>query len=749
MSLDANARNPSQSPSGAPVQEAPNKEATTNSKKGSMVEAEYEPGPTLYFRPETGEFILVPANEVTALENECRRMDKIVEDFHKANEKFDAKLEELAKFKNPQIGDEPQVRQARSELDKAIKEQQEAQHKLKEEIKPLAKMDTPHSKLVELIPIFKDKQGKEKRVFKKTTTTYVAASKVKNSWEKYVPEGFAPLKGTSKEKESGQKSFLKPDGNGGNKIDKDKLQKGLTEVKSKFKLKFAEHEVTGVLFGWAESWNKNLKYDFASSNPDSKLANNVDLKAEAQMMRYLAGVGLESEWEPKKGKCSIKGSARAEFAVAEAKASAALFMPDKLGWVWVMDGDDGKSYPMGAFRAKVELALTGMVGASLVVEAGVAIDYKDETRKELGLKGSAVKGAGMQARELKVRGKPLDPGASAEAEAFAGAKADLKLCGAFQWLNPENAKKEFDDFAVVSPAVSGMLGAGAGFMLEVTYAAGKFRFRCMASACLGVGAKGKVEFEVNVHVIMEFIKWFAYQLYHANYRKLEFVTKAGFDAMTQLHLLVIAGVKKAEDFAVDVALQIGNAIDQTADDINTIFTNYILALEKEEKRVQLMERILENPRLLLYATPEAKGIMLYQLSRHDWTTDGLDSRNHAAGRYYGSRKDAVKLILRQAQTRRDYDNIIQHMTSKGTKGDLAKNRKHVMNFLDMSLIGDANDDEQMLDFYNQLHAMLKLEPTRGFPMVANNDFAYKLQRDGIGDHPMYANLIGTNMPNLA
>ena len=49
---------------------------------------------------------------------------------------------------------------------------------------------------------------------------------------------------------------------------------------------------------------------------------------------------------------------------------------------------------------------------------------------------------------------------------------------------------------------------------------------------------------------------------------------------------------------------------------------------------------------------------------------------------YAERKRAIKAVLRTAHTKRDFDNLIQHMTPDGGKGNLAANKKLVMDFLD-------------------------------------------------------------------
>ncbi|HZE91922.1 MAG TPA: hypothetical protein VE029_09505 [Rhizobacter sp.] len=722
--------------------EPPRKEAQTNVTPGSKVEATYLAQPTIFFRPDTGEFIFVPLDELTSLENECRRLDYVVGQVHATNQALDVALTLAREHSTQVLPAHTQSEQVRQQLTKAYAAAMEARKQLHGELKPLGKLDSGNKAVVELLPILstRDAKGKTTEWMRSKKATYARSDKIKSHWKTY------PLR--ADQTKSATKSFIKPDEQGRRKIDKETLVKGVTELKTKYKtewLKVEEHAVQGVLFDWADSWNKNLSWDYAKNNPDSALAQHVDISASAQLMRYLAGVGLSTEWDPLKGNCAIKASAQAEFAVAEAKAAASLYMPDKLGWLWSLQGDDGKAYPLGAIRFKAELALTGVAGASVMAEGSLAVDFKDEKRKDVfGVKGAAIdaKKNPNDARGVMINGKPVDPGAAIELEAFAGAKADVKLAGAIQWLNPEKMISDYQDFAKVGPSVAGLAGIGAGAMIELTYVAGKFRFKMMASVCLGVGAKGKLELEVDAKLIVEFFAWFFYQLYHANFQRLAFVERQTFDLVVKIQVLLIDG-------ATEGYCQLEDLVEKTDVAIVAAFRDLSNALDKEERRVQLMNRILSQPRMLLHATPEAKGIMLYQLTRHDWRFDGMDARNHDGLAYYGRRKQAIKALLCHAHTKRDFDNIIQHMTSDGSKGDLAKSKAQVMAFLNMAVVGDADDDKEMRDFYDELRASLKDTPSVGYPVYANDTPQYALQRGGREVHPMLASLPDIALQNVA
>ncbi|MCP1170792.1 MAG: hypothetical protein ACTHNO_12380 [Ralstonia sp.] len=717
--------------------------AKTNPRRKSEVDVHYEPEPLLIFRPETGEFICIPAHEVTAFENDANLWDMLVDTLHKANAKVDDLAEELHQLQIKALRSPAEQQKLEKALDDAYKEAKAAHEKLHGALTPLGKMDSGHMSIVEIIPIY-NSAGGPVRSFRKYTARYVRSDRIKSKWDRYIPAGWEKRKGTAAEKDSAHKAFASraffSKQNDQLQFNKDELKKGAGTLSTKFKgdlLKIETHSVQGALTAWADGWNKKLTYDRAARNPDAKWSRNIDLTAQAQLMRYFAGVGLSTEWDPLKGNCALKASGRAEFAVAEAKAAGTFYFPDRVGWVWrLTDNPKDKST---AIRFAAELAVSAMAGASIVGEVGIAVDWKDEKRKELGLYGAAVSGAGNRQRELRINQKPVDPSAKAELEVFAGAKAEIKLWGGVQWLNPEQLGLGYQEFAKVGETVTGMLGAGAGCLFELSYAAGKFRFRMMASVCLGVGAKGALELEVDVGQIVQFWKWLAYQLYHADYKQLKFIAKEAFEYIVKLQVMIIEGtIEKMEQ-----------AVGWAEDEITAKYEEIIARLDQEERRVQLMNRIIANPHgFLRYTTPEAKGVMLYQMTRHDWKVDGLDGRNHG-GRYYGRRKDAVKKILREAQTRRDFDNVVQHMSADGSRCDAtltAKNRAQLRDFLNTSLVGSSGDGQEIDTFYDNLQASLKAEPTRGYAMCENTSPTYLAQRDYGIDHSMLADIGSMAMP---
>jgi hypothetical protein len=682
-------------------------EGQLNTKRDSQVVVHYKPT-QLYFRPETGELLLIPVEDAGEFEVHGKEMCKAVDDLHLANS---ALSDAISHYAEQYEAPDPRNRSsAKSIVETARKRLDQANTALHEKIKPLGTIATSGKSIVELIPIRKltnggqpivDKNGKQRQRQYGKKMTFVRSDKIKSHWRTYDLTSKADT-------QSGHKSVLTKDANGKNKIDIDKLHKQLKDIKPKIKAEFIdfdEHSVSGALGDWAAAWNKTLKYEHQGMVGFG--TNNVDVSAQAQLMRYMAGVGAATEWAPLEGTAGFKAEAKGEFALAEAKGSITLYVPDRIGWVLQFTGKEGVAYPLGAIRGQFGLALSGVVGASAVAELGAEIALSP---KKVGYKGVACPSGKLFAMDknsgIEIGGREAEiTPIKGELAVFAGAKADAELNGAVQWLNPENAKNEFKNFVKVAPGVSGMAGAGGSAKFEVTYERGKFRIVMAASLCVGVGARGKIGCEADAVLAEEFLVWFFYQLYHANYEFLDFVAESAFDAVKNIQFLMIHSGDK-----------VGAFMDQTVGLIQGHTKNLLLNFANAQKRDDLAARILTQPPMLRYSTPETKGMLIYQLTRHG-KADWMDPGNYAGGDPYGRRKQAVIAVLRWVQTRAEWDNVFQHMTALGdvTGYDM---RNHVKRFLNLGI--------DMSDELNRIQARLKFNPSRGYAITMNDSHEYQM-----------------------
>ena len=147
-------------------------------------------------------------------------------------------------------------------------------------------------------------------------------------------------------------------------------------------------------------------------------------------------------------------------------------------------GLQDKEVDLGGMRATFELALGGFAGASVL--ACTDIEFNPEGGK------------------LLARGT-MDK-ASAGVSAFAGAKLDCDANGKLEWKNPEDGG-EFKEFCTVGCDGAIAAGAGAEAEFRIEFHKGKFYIRAKAGVVCGVGATGKLEYEVDADLIWEFVQF--------------------------------------------------------------------------------------------------------------------------------------------------------------------------------------------------------------------------------------------------
>jgi hypothetical protein len=748
------------------------KEATSNRVQNSKVEAHGQCPPLLFFQPETGEVIAVPEQESVKLIAEIGRWNSLVATLHDANAQvqfFEAQLAEL--YDQPRMRAPGEKEAVEKNWEIAVEWQEEVLDACRNQITSLDKIGSSGKRLVELIPIptssgnsqtktenkpgdlkggkySKELKGSwakgDKRVASKDwirppmgSLVYVASDKIESHWVK--------IKDPKKMKWT---EVVAKDANGKRKIDNAKLKEYATESIKKVKLQSKdfiklEVNVDDSLGAWATAWNHDTANQFSKKGKlaAGPITGDIELNAGAQFMRYMYGGSLNASFQPFKGDVSFRAEGQAEIALAEAKAGAAIYFPCKDGWMWTLPasladkGAKQKDIDLGAVRLMASLELKGVVGASIAAEVSLGIEVK-EGQLPLAKGKRTPKRGKRRAKNVQVFGpedKLVVAGVDAGLNAFAGAKADAEVKGAIQWRNPDDQKKSFEAFAEVAPTLGGLAGVGAGGKLTIQYTSGIFKAHADASICIGLGAEGKIGFEANIKLLAKFIKWFFYQLYHANFQRLEYVEKTAFEA--------------ARDLAF-IAINTGDAIEKQfglfEDDLRDFVRAIDTALAKAEARQQLAARVLSDPEALRYAPPETKGMLIYQLSRHDgvdWAKSGFGLGDN----FLGAQKEAIRRILGWSHTRSDCNNVIQHMSAKGTKGDFVDNYVHIRRFLsseaprDFNLPGiDSRHGKEFDNWYKRLTANLKLEPTRGHPVVRNDSPTYALQRDGLGDHPLFA-----------
>lgn len=412
-------------------------------------------------------------------------------------------------------------------------------------------------------------------------------------------------------------------------------------------------------------------------------SETYEVEAQAQWLRLVGGAGASAEVDWTKRKAQIQGNLQGKAVLCEGKMTGRWAVPSLKGWMMSFGGED-----LGAVRFIVECELYGFAGAKVVASGAVGIS----------LEGGKQVAKAIKRDRSEALAKLIDPktklprfeadgpyakapenlnGVQADLDAFAGVEAGLTPGGKIQWLPPQ--EKDFVSFAEVSATLAVSAGAGAGAQLSIYLAGGKFRIKASARLCWGVGAKGALEFTVNADKVAEFVRWLYYQLLHAGFRTLVYVEHQAFRALSQLLLMLVAEGTPSHKY-----------IEQVSQNVNESFIQFEQSLELAQKRKAMVDNINRVPHWLVHATPETRGMLLYQITRHGMPSHMRDAPSVGEGslfdpqvHYLPTHKQAVLNIMGTVQTRSEWDNVMQHMTSNGQKSprSAGQNEGDVLRFL--------------------------------------------------------------------
>jgi hypothetical protein len=614
----------------------PAKSASTTTPRNTHIEVEHTLGEgVLLYRPEDNAFIALYPDEWLACREEADINTRAIEELQLANgavTDMSLALQELLQQPNAA---QAELVKAQQDLDKALEQQVEKGDAAKKRIEAITDQKTDPDKLVELL-FLTPKRSKEKI----GTPIYISAKRLKAAMADkriYLVEGPAERAKPPKEKLFD-----------GTRLNVNELRNRFTghvrdRVKFEKKWKLAPDgadRYAGILTEWAKVMGTTAtaclergKNDIANgllkgvnTDPNSP-ERMLDLKAEAQFMRWAGGAGIETNFMPFQGSLSdkrdrtvgqklkrvagaaqfnIKANAEASFAIGEAKVETSLYLPHAAGWN-LKPGNGDMEFNFGYFRLRGELKLYALAGASIALEAGAALMI---TAGKQGLRGTPKEKRGVKA---KLGGK-------AEAQVFAGLKEGVALTGTLQWLNPEGfidpkGPKKVDinkvlakyvDMASIGTDAAFIQGISAKLGFECEYRDGKFVIAAKASSCLGLGGEGNVAAKVGIAEIGQFVMFVAHQLKQADYKKIAFLMSApSFFLLNQmLYLNVIAG-QKLENFIGVQEININELYNKTTSTIVQRGTEAIKKLENQLK---------SGWGWYAYMPPEARGALISSIS---------------------------------------------------------------------------------------------------------------------------------------
>lgn len=552
----------------------PHAVAQTSPPNETFKEAQITPGGgALVYWPEWNAFVAFFEDEYRALMAEADDHNAKIEALQKANRAVTEASINLREAQKANV--KADIEKAEDALKKALSEMMAASDAVKKKLEPLQKLDAKDGvKMVEMVAL------KTRKYKNKPTPIYVKSTSLKQVLADkriYLVEG---------EKAKRKEDKIYKDG----KLNLEEIKHKITE-KVQDKAKFSKEwklkpedadEYTGVLTQWARTMNADINtfierqkgdlekyFDLDSTDPKRR----VDLSADAQLMRYSAGAGLEVNFSPfkgnlhdkrdknwidrakrgiKSGEFGIKGSAHASFAVAEGKVRTEVYLPHFAGY-HVRPTIGEQTFEMGYMRLYGDLVLSGGAGASVAIETDIAVSY---TGGKQGIRG--IPPANRNKPGVKVRA-----GADAGLDAFIGVRVAIDVQAEIQWLNPEGEESdgkpvtvkpgdaigEYKTIGKIGYGAGASAGAGIKGAFKIGIEKGNFVIKAKAGLCWGVGAEGSFSGEVGYETIGEFFKFVSYQLKRADFHKInDFIEKEAYDYYCKIYYLVVAKGRELKDF---------------------------------------------------------------------------------------------------------------------------------------------------------------------------------------------------------
>jgi len=699
-----------------------------------------------YFHPETEQLVFLTGKNATEFENHSSEMREYASGFHSAQKTYESLLERYAKAFEQSGERFPGEAELRKEVSTAEEALEAKRDELRKAMGDFSHKNMGYDGVTELLPVAR---GKNKRPFAYVKRGYLDKA------------GAHRVKPTGRDKTQGRGSIYITDANGRSRIDADKLKKQMThldvrkislELKDVLKWVGAEDVLKDLqkdesLFDWADEWNEKLL-------GSRELTDNIDVAGGAQVMRYVQNVGAKAEFDPDKGTLAIKGEARSSVTLVSGMCEFSTYVPDRVGWSLAFTTRKGNLFDLGMMRLLIKPTVSGFVGATAVLEGQLQVVTKGEQQLLAGQPGSRL----PRFKERRDKGvvfhrqrEAEDEGLDLSAEVFAGAKVEGELKGSLQWLKPADppemdagltqpakASGTYIDLCTLAPSIGALAGIGAGGKFHCEFIDGKFCFHVAASLCWGTGAKGGLVFEVGTTAIMEFGAWLAYQLYKLDYGFLDVISEDAFGTYTKCCVLRVGD---AENDLYKILVSRSSDFREVTKVFNE-FMEELLGDSPSQKRNKLSWNVISNHQGLLQYTPEAKGILLYLLTRHGiW--DDLDLDNYGVDLMpdrFQQRKEAVVLVLRSIQTRREWQKVLSRVSRDGTSlvkdsdvhAVVRRKEQELIEFLQLGF----NRDEDLLRERARVEEVFESLKgiSWGYALAMNDSIYYRLNT---GANPSY------------
>lgn len=775
-------------------------QGTTNTTPGSQVIVKVKPEPQAYLRLDTGEVCLVPATDVTELNNEFDAWNRRIYEQLLANEVLALADERLlaisqARFANKFAVSNAIEEDARKSQQFALQWREQATQNLHAQMQALDKLGGSGKKLIEMVPLMEkegDKPyavapGKDNGQWKKKGMDLSAAWNVRSAIgirDKFTQEarykGMGPLRYMSSDKlksswpqfkdakPGGTKwsDIYKADANGKRKLDKQKLRTYLGEQVQQAKLKstdFVKLEVEYVATLGPEAlakWNDNCQAHAEGKAVwgDTQLAD-IDLSAQAAAMRFLSGGSLSGEIAPLQGSLNLKAEGSVEVAFAEGKAAGSLYLPSKEGvmlyvldLVQLLDGSTGKAvdtnrYDLGAIRLACSAELKGVVGVSLAGEVSIGVEMKDIETKDVDGQTKPGRMPRLKGSSKKAKRRPAVDvtGQADDWKNTAGVAANINFfagakggVGIKGAVEWRNPHTKDKKFEPFASVAPELQGmAGLAGEAKLNIEYVDGVFRITAHAGICLGLGA--EGTVTLAVGAKQLASFAYWTYYN-------LLNAEFRSLMFISREAFEAVKYLGYLMVaegnTVASYFGRRLVGGVDSLQDVVKQLDAKFHHEAETLKLAQRVISSPDGVRFTTPESKGMLIYQLTRFGSVSWALDGGGFGSD-YLPTQRKAVLVVLRQAHVVNDLKNVIQHIDREGKKIGLDRNLAELQRFFAAEGPGGLNIPGTRTPYSDEFQGMVRKSIDPNFVAMGNTG-----QVDAIAMNGDFAGWYDKVLPSL-
>jgi len=355
---------------------------------------------------------------------------------------------------------------------------------------------------------------------------------------------------------------------------------------------------------------------------------NVDWTAQA--MRYTAGASAGLVFDPAKMAIKMKADVKASFALAEAELTSYYFLPNRTGWT--LDAQrSGAKLHLCSLRFAAYVKFQAFAGANAAISAQLGIEPDKTTRRYVPI--------GIEGLPKNPKDEPTRDGGLLEVSAFAGAQVSGTVGGSLQWSSTatENLWKD-----LAKCEYSSGFAAGIGFegACRVLYESGKFIVYAQLKVVVGIGLSGGISFSVDARQIYQFIRFLYDELRRNDFGFVEWISQEAFEHWSAILYYTFTGVG-------------GLVLEQIAGSLSNARKTWNEHVLEEESVRRLASSICRDPSLLVFATPETRGRMLYHLTDPGLLTELGFLWNG------DERREAMIKIFQTIQSRREWNKTLR------------------------------------------------------------------------------------------